>query len=37
MEIVWYGKQVSMGLSKVPKSTKKHDRKKNKVDGCELE
>ena len=36
-EIEQYGKQVSMRPSKVHKSKKDYDRKKNKVDERELE
>ena len=36
-EIEQYGKQVSMRPSKVHKSKKDYDRKKNKVDKCDLE
>ena len=36
-EIEQYGKQVSMRPSKVHKSKKVYDRKKNKVDKSELE
>ena len=36
-EIKQYGKQVSMRPSKVHKSKKDYDRKKNKVDKRELE
>lgn len=36
-EIVQYGKQVSMRPSRVHKSKKDYDRKKNKVDERELE
>ena len=36
-EIEQYGKQVSMRPSKVHKSKKDYDRKKNKVDGREME
>ena len=36
-EIQQYGKQVSMRPSKVHKSKKDYDRKKNKVDKRELE
>jgi hypothetical protein len=36
-EIETYGKQVSMRLSRVHKSKKDYDRKKNKVDERELE
>ena len=36
-EIQQYGKQVSMRPSKVHKSKKDYDRKKNKVDERELE
>lgn len=36
-EIVQYGKQVSMRPSKVHKSKKDYDRKKNKVDERDLE
>ena len=36
-EIAQYGKQVSMRPSKVHKSKKDYDRKKNKVDKSDLE
>lgn len=36
-EIEQYGKQVSMRPSKVHKSKKDYDRKKNKVDESEME
>ena len=36
-EIQQYGKQVSMRPSKVHKSKKDYDRKKNKVDESEME
>ena len=36
-EIEQYGKQVSMRPSKVYKSKKDYDRKKNKVDGREMD
>ena len=36
-EIEQYGKQVSMRPSRVHKSKKDYDRKKNKVDECEME
>ena len=36
-EIEQYGKQVSMRPSKVHKSKKDYDRKKNKVDKADLE